>query len=69
VTSFCIQIAQVGVDVETGQVLLSEVLNALDVAEILEPISHQNQIEGGMGIGYALGMQVELLRGGKMWAR
>jgi CO/xanthine dehydrogenase Mo-binding subunit len=54
VTSFCIQIAQVGVDVETGQVLLSEVLNALDVAEILEPISHQNQIEGGMGIGYAL---------------
>jgi carbon-monoxide dehydrogenase large subunit len=56
VTSFCVQIAQVGVDVETGQVFVYEVLSAHDVAEILEPISHQSQIEGGvvMGIGYAL---------------
>jgi carbon-monoxide dehydrogenase large subunit len=56
VTSFCVQIAQVGVDVETGQVFLYEVLSAQDVAEILEPISHRSQIEGGvvMGIGYAL---------------
>jgi carbon-monoxide dehydrogenase large subunit len=56
VTSFCVQIAQVGVDVETGQVFLYEVLSAHDVAEILEPVSHQSQIEGGvvMGIGYAL---------------
>jgi carbon-monoxide dehydrogenase large subunit len=55
-TSFCVQIAQVGVDVETGQVFLYEVLSAHDVADILEPISHQSQIEGGvvMGIGYAL---------------
>jgi len=56
VTSFCVQIAQVGVDVETGQVFLYEVLSAHDVADVLEPISHQSQIEGGvvMGIGYAL---------------
>jgi CO/xanthine dehydrogenase Mo-binding subunit len=56
VTSFCVQIAQVGVDVETGQVFLYEVLSAHDVAEILEPVSHRSQIEGGvvMGIGYAL---------------
>jgi CO/xanthine dehydrogenase Mo-binding subunit len=56
VTSFCIQIAQVGVDVETGQVFVYEVLSAHDVAEVLEPISHLSQIEGGvvMGIGYAL---------------
>jgi carbon-monoxide dehydrogenase large subunit len=55
-TSFCVQIAQVGVDVETGQVFLYEVLSAHDVAEVLEPVSHQSQIEGGvvMGIGYAL---------------
>jgi carbon-monoxide dehydrogenase large subunit len=55
-TSFCVQVAQVGVDVETGQVFLYEVLSAHDVADILEPISHQSQIEGGvvMGIGYAL---------------
>jgi CO/xanthine dehydrogenase Mo-binding subunit len=56
VTSFCVQIAQVGVDVETGQVFLYEVLSAHDVAEVLEPLSHRSQIEGGvvMGIGYAL---------------
>jgi CO/xanthine dehydrogenase Mo-binding subunit len=55
-TSFCVQIAQVGVDVETGQVILYEILSAHDVADILEPISHRSQIEGGvvMGIGYAL---------------
>ena len=55
-TSFCVQIAQVGVDVETGQVFLYEVLSAHDIADVLEPISHQSQIEGGvvMGIGYAL---------------
>jgi putative selenate reductase molybdopterin-binding subunit len=56
VTSFCVQIAQVGVDVETGQVFLYEVLSAHDVAEVLEPVSHRSQIEGGvvMGISYAL---------------
>jgi carbon-monoxide dehydrogenase large subunit len=55
-TSFCVQIAQVGVDVETGQVFLYEVLSVHDVADVLEPLSHQSQIEGGvvMGIGYAL---------------
>ena len=55
-TSFCVQIAQVGVDVETGQVFLYEILSAHDVAEVLEPVSHRSQIEGGvvMGIGYAL---------------
>ncbi|HZR99895.1 MAG TPA: xanthine dehydrogenase family protein [Chloroflexota bacterium] len=55
-TSYCVQIAQVGVDVETGQVSLYEVLTVIDVAEILDPLTHQCQIDGGvgMGIGYAL---------------
>jgi CO/xanthine dehydrogenase Mo-binding subunit len=55
-TSYCVQIAQVGVDVETGQVFLYHLLTAHDVAEVLDPLTHQSQIEGGavMGIGYAL---------------
>ena len=55
-TSYCVQIAQVGVDVETGEVKLYEMLTAVDVADILEPMSHRSQIQGGvvMGIGYAL---------------
>ncbi len=56
VTTFCAQVAQVGVDVETGQVYLYEVLSAQDVAEVLDPASHDGQIEGGVvtGIGFAL---------------
>ncbi len=56
VTSYCVQIAQVGVDVETGQVFLYHLLTAHDVADVLDPVTHQSQIEGGavMGIGYAL---------------
>jgi CO/xanthine dehydrogenase Mo-binding subunit len=55
-TSYCVQVAQVGVDVETGQVQLYEVLTVIDVAEVLDPLTHQCQIDGGvgMGIGYAL---------------
>jgi CO/xanthine dehydrogenase Mo-binding subunit len=51
-----VQIAQVGVDVETGQIVLYHLLTAQDVADILDPLAHQSQIEGGavMGIGYAL---------------
>jgi CO/xanthine dehydrogenase Mo-binding subunit len=55
-TSYTVQIAQVGVDIETGQVTLYEILTAHDVADILDPLTHQCQVEGGigMGIGYAL---------------
>ncbi len=51
-TSFCIQLAQVGVDAETGRITVYEVLTAVDVAEVLEPALHQVQIEGGVAMGY-----------------
>ncbi len=53
---FCVQIAQVGVDIETGQVFVYEILTAHDVASVLNPRSHRVQIEGGvvMGLGEAL---------------
>ena len=54
--AFCVQIAQVGVDVETGQVTVYEILTTHDVANVLNPRSHRVQIEGGvvMGLGEAL---------------
>lgn len=52
VTSFCVQVAQAGVDVETGQVTVYEVLTAVDVAEVLNPSLHRVQIEGGVAMGY-----------------
>jgi CO/xanthine dehydrogenase Mo-binding subunit len=56
ITAFCAQVAEVEVDEETGEVNLTTFTTAHDVGTILNPISHQGQIEGGVmqGIGYAL---------------
>lgn len=53
---FCVQVAQVGVDVGTGQISVHEILTVHDVAAVLNPRAHQVQIEGGvvMGLGEAL---------------
>ncbi|MEK7814898.1 MAG: molybdopterin cofactor-binding domain-containing protein, partial [Chloroflexota bacterium] len=56
VTSFCAQVAEVEVDPETGQVRVRKLVTAHDVGTILNPLTHQGQIEGGViqGLGYAL---------------
>ena len=56
ITVFCAQIAEVDVDVETGQVQLTKFTTAHDVGAILNPLGHQSQIDGTVmqGIGYAL---------------
>ena len=56
VTSFCAQIAEVAVDPATGQVTLKKLTTAHDVGTILNPLTHQGQIEGGaiQGVGHAL---------------
>jgi len=55
-TSFCAQVAEVEVDPETGVVSIAEITTAHDVGTILNPITHQGQIEGGLiqGIGFAV---------------
>lgn len=56
ITVFCVQIAEVEVDSETGQVRLTKFTSAHDVGTILNPLGHQSQIDGTVmqGIGYAL---------------
>jgi CO/xanthine dehydrogenase Mo-binding subunit len=56
VTSFCAQVAEVEVDPETGQVRLRKLVTAQDVGTVLNPLTHQGQIDGGVvqGIGQAL---------------
>jgi CO/xanthine dehydrogenase Mo-binding subunit len=56
VTSFCAQVAEVKVDPETGQIQLRKLVTAHDVGTIINPLTHQGQIEGGVvqGIGQAL---------------
>src|SRR4029077_17444102 len=49
-------VAEVHVDIETGQVHLRKLDTVHDVATILNPVGHQGQIDGGIiqGVGYAL---------------
>jgi CO/xanthine dehydrogenase Mo-binding subunit len=56
VTCFAAEIAEVEVDPETGQVKLRKLVTAHDVGTIINPLTHQGQIEGGVvqGIGQAL---------------
>jgi len=53
--SICVEVAEVTVDPDTGQVDLRKVTMALDTGTILNPLLHQGQIDGGivMGVGYA----------------
>jgi CO/xanthine dehydrogenase Mo-binding subunit len=56
ITSFVAQMAEVEVDVETGQVKVLGITNASDVGRILNPVGHQGQINGCVvsGLGYSL---------------
>jgi CO/xanthine dehydrogenase Mo-binding subunit len=56
ITAFCAQAAEVEVDPDTGKVTVKKMVTAHDVGTILNPLTHQGQIEGGLiqGLGYAL---------------
>ena len=55
-TCFVAQVAEVEVDRTTGAVKVLKIVTAQDVGTILNPLSHQGQIEGGViqGLGFAL---------------
>jgi CO/xanthine dehydrogenase Mo-binding subunit len=65
--SMCVQVAEVEVDPDTGQVQLRKFTSTHNTGTVLNPLMHQGQIEGGAmtGIGYALMEQV-LLDDGKV---
>jgi carbon-monoxide dehydrogenase large subunit len=56
VSYICAQIAEVAVDPETGAPRLRRFVTAHDVGTIVNPLTHQGQIDGGavMGMGQAL---------------
>jgi CO/xanthine dehydrogenase Mo-binding subunit len=55
VPAFVAQIAEVQVDPETGQLRVTRMVTAHDVGTVINPLTHQGQIEGGLvqGLGYA----------------
>ena len=60
VTCFAAQIAEVEVDPETGEVKLLSFTTAHDVGQIINPLGHQGQINGGLMQGIGYGMMEEL---------
>jgi carbon-monoxide dehydrogenase large subunit len=56
VSYICAQVAEVEVDAETGALRLHRFVSAHDVGTIINPVTHQGQIDGGvvMGLGQAL---------------
>ncbi len=56
ITSFFAQAADIEIDPETGQVKILRMLSAHDVGTVINPVTHQGQIDGGVvqGLGYAL---------------
>lgn len=67
VASMCVQVAEVEVDPETGQVRLKKFTSTHNTGRVLNPLMHQGQIEGGTvtGIGYGLMEQV-IINDGKV---
>jgi CO/xanthine dehydrogenase Mo-binding subunit len=65
--ALCVQVAEVDVDPETGQVKLSHFTSAHSTGTVLNPLMHQGQIDGGvvMGMGYAL-MEGVMTDGGRV---
>ena len=65
--SMCVQVAEVEVDPQTGQVELKKFTSTHNTGTVLNPLMHQGQIEGGsiMGIGYAL-MEQLIINDGKV---
>ena len=68
--SFSAQAAEVGVDTETGEVMVKEYISACDLGQTINPSAAEGQIEGGIsqGIGYTLTERYEV-SGGEVTSR
>ena len=56
VLTFGVQVAEVAVDVETGEVRVDRIAAIHDVGRVINPLGAQSQVEGGIiqGIGHTL---------------
>jgi carbon-monoxide dehydrogenase large subunit len=61
VSYFCAQVAEVEVDPETGAVRVRRIVTAHDVGTILNPLSHQGQIDGSIVMGLGQGVMEQLV--------
>jgi CO/xanthine dehydrogenase Mo-binding subunit len=61
ISYICAQVAEVEVDPETGSVQVRRVVSAHDVGTIINPITHQGQIDGATIMGMGQGVMEELV--------
>ena len=67
ISYICAQVAEVEVDPDTGAVQVQRVVSAHDVGTIINPITHQGQIDGATIMGMGQGVMEELvIDGGKV---
>ena len=67
-TSTVAQVAEVEVDEETGKVVVRRITTSHNTGNILNPLTHQGQIDGAvvMGVGYGIMEQIMTDDGGKV---
>jgi putative selenate reductase molybdopterin-binding subunit len=65
---FYAQFAEVEVDIETGQVRVTRLVNVLDLGRAINPALASGQVEGAvtMGLGYALSEEIKLDEKGRV---
>jgi CO/xanthine dehydrogenase Mo-binding subunit len=69
VLSYAAQVARVAVDRTTGQVKVLELVSAVDVARVINPVAHQLQIDGGAVMGFGSAVMEDLIEeDGQVWA-
>jgi carbon-monoxide dehydrogenase large subunit len=67
ISYICAQVAEVEVDPDTGAVRVHRVVSAHDVGTIINPVTHQGQIDGATIMGMGQGIMEELVMdGGKV---
>jgi len=67
ISYICAQVAEVEVDPETGATRVHRVISAHDVGTIINPVTHQGQIDGAAIMGMGQGLMEELVMdGGKI---
>ncbi|MFW6033521.1 MAG: xanthine dehydrogenase family protein molybdopterin-binding subunit [bacterium] len=68
-TSYCVQVADVAVDPATGTVRVLRIVTAVDVAEVLNPVAHGMQLDGGTAMGYGFACLEDLhVEDGQVWS-
>ena len=64
ISYICAQVAEVEVDPDTGAVRVHRMVSAHDVGTIINPVTHQGQIDGATIMGMGQGMMEELVMDG-----